>query len=78
MSRSIDETKDLLLIEPQPNIRGSYVEDGGQVHYCELDDMERVRGWTGPVPWHTIINPFGPKGGIVKIDGLWYWEGVEE
>lgn len=59
-------------VEPQPNIKGSYVQDGDAWHYCEMDDMDRVCAKEAP-PWKTIRNPFGAQGDLRKNGEEWVW-----
>lgn len=65
----------MVKLDPQPIIRGSFIQDGDKVHYCEKDDIDRI---CGPIPiWHTIICPYGAEGCLTQIDNIWYWNRQE-
>lgn len=66
------ESDPVLRVEPQPNIKGSYVQDGDKWHYCEMDDMDRMCAKEHPL-WKTIRNPFGAEGDLRKSGEGWVW-----
>lgn len=60
------------LIEPQPIIEGSYIQDGPNWHVCDKPDIDRMFG--PPPTWKTLLCPFGEFGTLTSVDGKWFWK----